>query len=415
MAHLCIQPVKIDWILHSFGNDKFRSTRSRFIRDAFMAGRAAYDQLKNTEKNTQKDTQKQNALQNYRASARTALRTIVVHGRYDRLSRPDDACLIWEANLRWYHGDKREPSCEEFDWLVDYVRDAEDSKDDETKGDALLALSAMRGLGSSAKRWSYVSSLIRCIHSTRRLRVQHAALRAAFEAREELASIAGASMPHDVDAQLLNKLSRALLTAVTNGDQLDTGPSATTLYQNRDYYYLRLIYALTKNDEWCQRLTRDGHREQCISLIKGPSYDHAVDVFYLLVIFGRIKFSGEDFLFDPANERWRLLLTETWEFVQYNTIGDDDVDGIPVIVTATRLNFPASDNSIPVKWLVDLAAKVHQASVRLQQNQAYYIDRGIAQAAIDVALSSTQGLDDELSRMVEQRNTSQRDDRASGS
>jgi hypothetical protein len=399
MAHLCTQPVKIVQSLHSFGNDKFQSTRSRFIRDAFMAGRAAYDQFK--------DTRKQDARQKHWASARTALRTMVVHGRPDRLSRPDDEYLIWEGDLRWHHSDKREPSYEEFDWLVDYVKDAaEDDKDDETEGDALLALSAMCGLGSSTKRWSYISSLIRCMGSTRPPRVRHAALRAAFEAREELASIIDASIPQGVDEQLLDKFPRALSSAVCpNDDQTihDTGLDAT-FYQKRDYCYLRLIYALTKNDKWCQRLTHDGLREQCISLVR-RSRHHGEDGFYLLVIFGRIGFSDEDSHFTPANEKWRSLIMEVWEYMQYNTICDADVVGIPVIVTATRMNFLASDDGIPTECLVDLAAKVHKALARLQQNQSDNVKRGVAQAAIDDAVSSTQDLDDELRRMVEQRNT----------
>lgn len=46
ITHICIQSVKIDKesVDEPFWND---ATRSRFIRDAFMACRAAYDQLTN--------------------------------------------------------------------------------------------------------------------------------------------------------------------------------------------------------------------------------------------------------------------------------------------------------------------------------------------------------------------------------
>jgi hypothetical protein len=192
MAHPRIQPVKIDEELLAFVWDfKHRSTRNRFIRDAFMTGRAAYHQLENARLMIAqlKDAQDENArlriarLRNaqpkHRASARTALRTMLVHGQLDRLSRPDDEVLIWNGDLRWHHSDEREAGCEEFDWLVDYLAgDAEHRIDDETEGDALLALSAMRGLGSSTKRLSYIRSLIRCMSSTRSPRVRHTALRA---------------------------------------------------------------------------------------------------------------------------------------------------------------------------------------------------------------------------------------------
>ncbi|KAG1745221.1 hypothetical protein EDB19DRAFT_1906344 [Suillus lakei] len=121
MAHLCIQS----------------ETQTRFIHDVFMAGRAAYDQLKNT--------QQDDARRKHQADACTAIGTMLVHGRSDRLSRPDDEDLIWHSDLQWRDGDRHAPGCEEFDWLVDYLADEIEHvhvTDDETEGDALLALSA---------------------------------------------------------------------------------------------------------------------------------------------------------------------------------------------------------------------------------------------------------------------------------
>jgi hypothetical protein len=97
MAHLCIQPVEINRkLLWLAVDDKFWSHRNRFIRDAFMAGRDAYDQLENT--------QEIDAQRKYRSSVRTALRTMVVHGltfhgfmfygSRGPLARPDDESLI---------------------------------------------------------------------------------------------------------------------------------------------------------------------------------------------------------------------------------------------------------------------------------------------------------------------------------
>ncbi|KAG1748223.1 hypothetical protein EDB19DRAFT_1905277 [Suillus lakei] len=114
MAHLCTQSVKIDKYLlwrylawHRWGG------RSRFIRDAFMDGRLAYNQLKNA--------QQEDARRKHKADVRTALRTMVVHGSDYRLSLPDDEDLIWDGDLRWRHSDGLMASCEEFDWLIDYL------------------------------------------------------------------------------------------------------------------------------------------------------------------------------------------------------------------------------------------------------------------------------------------------------
>ncbi|KIK48533.1 hypothetical protein CY34DRAFT_103945 [Suillus luteus UH-Slu-Lm8-n1] len=316
MAHLCIQPVKIreDLLVFSWNDNKFASTRSRFIRDAFMAGRTAYDQLKNV--------QEDDARQKHQDSVCTALRTLVVHGQYNQLSRPDDEDLIWDAGLQWRHSDGREPGCEEFDWLIDYLD------------------------GNTAH---------------------------------------------------------------------DTGPDAS-FHFSRDSCYIRLICALTKNDEWIQRLSRDGHLERCYSLVDGVCRKPYSKIgFYLLVMFGRIKSSGTDLPFGPAQERWRLLIANTWTFLRF--IGSDiDVDGIPAFVEATRLNLTASDDGVPREWFPGLCAKVHTVLDRLQERQAILVDDGIAQAVIDAALSSIQGLYDDLSCMVMQRNTSQKEeeDRDSG-
>ncbi|KAG2357894.1 hypothetical protein BDR07DRAFT_317545 [Suillus spraguei] len=413
MAHLCIQSMEIDRKLLSFlGDDKFLETQKRFMHDAFMLGCAAYGQLKNT------PLAEADAQRKYWADTRTALRTIVVHGLDNQLSRPDDEDLIWTGDLQWYDSDGRAPSCQEFDWLVDYLAvDAEHHRDDETKGDALLVLSAMQGLGSPSKRRPYINSLIRCMRSARPPRVRHTALRAVCEAREELASITSASMPQGINVQLLNELSRALLTAVRpNGDQTiyDSGPDAS-FHLDRDSCYIRIICALSKNDEWCQRLTRDGHLDWCISLVdEYQNCQHLDAAAYLLVVFGRIKSSGKDLPFSPAEERWRLLIENVWDYVKYS-IGYDIrvVDEIPALVTATMLNLTASDHYVPWEWFANLAVDVHMGLVSLQENQADHVNNGIAQAAIDVALSFTQDLYNELSYMVEQRNISQRDDGAS--
>jgi hypothetical protein len=397
MAHLCIQPVKIEKELLNFHvDDTFKSTRNRFIRDAFIAGRIVYDQLKNT--------REEDAKQKHRASVRTALRTMVVHGHRGQLSRPDEESLIWSGNLRWHDGNEHEPSREEFDWLIDYLADYAYT-DDETEGDALLALSAMRGLGSSTRQLSYTNSLIRCMRPWRPPRVRHTALRAVCEAREELASITSASMSHGIDAELMDKLSRAIYTAVCPDDD-HTGPDAPFLH-DRDLRYTRLIGALTQNDKWFQFLTQHGHVDRCISLVNlCPINGDAYFKFIHLVTLSRIKSSGNDLPFNPSQERWRRFVTCAWALGYWKYDGDMSPADL---VTVTRLNLTAPYDAIQIKWLEDLAELVDMIwnEVRSHHNFGH----GIAQPA---ELTSVRNLYTDLIHIVEQWNTLQRDNGAPG-
>jgi hypothetical protein len=403
MAHLCIQSVKIDEdLLGFYWDNKFRSTQNRFIRDAFMAGRAAYDEFINTQGDDE---------QKYRASVRTALRTMVVHGGLGQLSRPDEETLIWDGDLRWHDSNEDEPSCEEFDWLVDFLADYT-YRDPETEGDALLALSAMGRLGSSTKQLSYINTLIRCMRPWRPPRVRHTALRAVYEAREELASITSASMPQGVDAELMDELSRAIYTAVCPDD--DHSGSDAPFLPNRDLRYTRFIGALTQNDEWFQRLTQHGHVDRCISLVNVCPIDGDFDDLYFqynhLVTLSRIKSSGKDLPFNPSQERWRRFITDAWEYVYYNP-NDDDDNMLPDLVTMTRLNLTAPYDAIRIEWLADLAKKVD----RIWKEGPSRFGDGIAQPQIDAALTSMRSLYTDLIDILEQWNTSQRDNRAPGS
>jgi hypothetical protein len=140
--------------------------------------------------------------------------------------------------------------------------------------------------------------------------------------------------------------------------------------------------------------------------------------FYLLVIFGRIKSSGKDLPFSLVQEKWRLLVRNAWDRTpRYFRVNINDVDGIPAFVTATRLSLTASDDGVSREWFTGLAAKVHEVLVIFQRRQAALrvVNNSIGQAAIDTAVSSIQGLHDELGCVVEQRNASQRDDKVSGS
>ncbi|KAG1896951.1 uncharacterized protein F5891DRAFT_1050876, partial [Suillus fuscotomentosus] len=164
-----------------------------------------------------------------------------------------------------------------------------------------------------------------------------------------------------------------------------------------------------KNDEWYQRLIRDGHLRRCISLVDRVSHQQRgwYSGFCLLVIIGHIKSSHKDLPFSPAEERWRSLIAHAWSTVQYNMEDDLVIDGISALVTATRMNLKASYNSVPKGWFADCAVKVHEVWVKLQEKQATLVKGGVARARVDTAIPNVQGLHDELTHMVKKRNTSQ--------
>jgi hypothetical protein len=165
----------------------------------------------------------------------------------------------------------------------------------------------MGGLGSSTKQLSYIKSLIRCMGPGRPHRVRHTALRAVCEAREELVSITSASMSQDDLAELMDGLSRAILTAVCpNGD--NTAPDAPFHYK-RDLRYTRLVGVLAQNSEWLRRLTQDGHVNRCISLVDTDNDNHFK--FIHLVTLSRIN---------PSQERWQHFIANIWVYAygRYN-------------------------------------------------------------------------------------------------
>jgi hypothetical protein len=355
MAHLCIQSVKIneDLIKGERGCWDPLESRSRFICDAFKAGRHAWEQFRDVEaKHAQLDPKEaKDAELKYKADVRTALRTMVVHARGEHLSRPDDEELIWYGNLRWWRNEGLAPSCAEFDWLVEYVMFP---ADDETKGDALLALSAISNLGSSAKRDTYVTTLIHCIDHTEHPRTRYAALRAAFDARAELAQLADNS-----DAPLLDRLSLALLTAVdpNNGKTNRASGPDPSFHYDRDRCYFRLIFALARDGGWHVRLIRDEHVKRCISLVndvlENPRSSHN---FYLAGIFLHIFSSGSD---SPSKAlgmgSWRKLVKAAWKGFLFLVKEDEHTcfEVLPALVKATEGNFQGQNNGDPNPELLD--------------------------------------------------------------
>ncbi|KAG2103476.1 uncharacterized protein F5147DRAFT_706229 [Suillus discolor] len=369
-----------------------------------MDSRDACNRLKNTQ---QADDRKKHK---HKADARTSLRTLVVHGDSHFFMLPDEERLIWGGDFRWRRSDGLLPSCEDFDWLVDYlVEEANTAADDKTVGDALLALSAMPNLRSSTKRHSYITALIRCIDPARPPRVRHAALRAIADAGEELASMTNESIPQSVDATLLNKLSCAILTVVCpNHSQDQTVPCSTSFQWRGGACYFRLIFALAQSDEWRERLTRDGHFEHCIVLAKHLTQTWLAGC-YLAGVFAYINSSDKLLPLDPTQKRWQAFIRKGWEGARYGVYTDVDVGALSALVVATRHKLRSWDFSVPNEELTELTACVYRALESMQSTKDSLVLFGLDQVLFDAALSSVQGLYDDLRRMIENPNALQTD------
>ncbi|KAJ8579988.1 hypothetical protein M405DRAFT_835147, partial [Rhizopogon salebrosus TDB-379] len=341
--------------------------KSRFIRDAFMDARLACSQLNNVENARTGQLQKPSA----QADVRTALKTMVVHGFSHCLSHPDNEELIWNGDLRWRHSDDRIPSSEEFDWLTEYLVDPELCNGTEVY--ALLALSAMHGLGSPDKRPFYVNVLIRCMTSTKSSRIRHAALRAISDASKELASITNDSKAEAVDARRLDELSRALLSA---------GSSDASSDESRNRCYLRLIFDLAKNDDWHKRLTHDRHIDWCISLVdKVLVSSSSLDAFHLVRIFMHVDPLGKNSApILAAQEKWQKLIIRAWTGCCYSG-SMDIIEAIPALVTVTREILLDADKDV-----------VDQVMTKLQEKQA----TATMDEAADTVLPTVRALCDKL-------------------
>ncbi|OAX32876.1 hypothetical protein K503DRAFT_804850 [Rhizopogon vinicolor AM-OR11-026] len=429
MAHLRANSVTIGSCDSSTETATWMSWRdmSSFIREAFADAHRACDRRQKTEQDARAKVEagartkdEAGARAKDEADARSALRTIMVHGLGHCLLHPDDENLIWDGDFRWRHSNGNTPSSEEFDWLIDYlVEKVEDETDAETEGDALLALSAMHGLGSSAKRSSYVKALIRCMAPVRPSRVRYAALRAVSDARDELASMTiSDSASLDIDATLLDGLSRALLTAVgPNQDQTvqhSTSDADFAAMPNYYYYYLRLIFALQKNDEWWERLAHGGHLERWSSsflydiTLASPNF---LDKTHLAGILLRIDPSSNDVSPNLAQEKWWTLIRRAWNSPHlYFLSTPEHIEALQTLVTMTKQNLPRPNNPVAKAELAKLAKCVDRVLYSLKLIRTFL--RLQADAGFDGAVLAVQGLYDDLSSYAasENRHTPQGDD-----
>ncbi|KAG1733828.1 hypothetical protein EDB19DRAFT_1192349 [Suillus lakei] len=228
------------------------------------------------------------------ADARTALR-MVVAASGDGFISPDHDSIIWRGQFTWT-GDHR--TAADFDWLVDYLVFC--SQDHTAMGDTLLALSAMKGLGTRDRASAYLRALISAMESSSPHRLRYAALRAVSDSRLALADI-DAIEDENIRHLLLTKIPPALLTAIcparAAGRREEDEPDIYFNYW-RDDAYLRLIMALTSNTGWCKCLVADRHIGYCI-YISNNLDEHSPAPFQLAAIFGRVSYSSPDDQFPP--------------------------------------------------------------------------------------------------------------------
>ncbi|KAG1757117.1 hypothetical protein EDB19DRAFT_12796 [Suillus lakei] len=171
------------------------------------------------------------------------------------------------------------------------------TRDFDAMGDALLALSAMRGLGSFTRRDNYLDAIIFAMEADKPSRLRHTALRAVFDARWELVDIVNQEKG-EFREKLLRGLAPALFTTTKPiaPQRFDDEPDAV-FNPGRDDYYLRLIFTLAKQSDWRDHLRRAGHIERCTSLLghvikNRPTESITYHSYYLAGILIRMNASG---------------------------------------------------------------------------------------------------------------------------
>jgi hypothetical protein len=191
-------------------------------------------------------------------------------------------------------------------------------------------------------------------------------------------------MLEDIKAELLKKLPAALFNALHPDHH--GGPAAS-----RDLKYIHIIFAMTKNDDWCLRLADEHHLQRCLSLVTVDGvqmYDRDVG-FYLTVIIGRLYTVSKknDIAFDSLpsqNHPWWTLVKNTWMHARYNVGNDEYIDGIPTLVTVTRHSIFSGGRP------ADVTRKVQEALDDLQNpdRQSKIAESDVAQDAVEAAISS---------------------------
>lgn len=308
--------------------------------------------------------------------AGAALHTAICipQGPLGSIYQPDDPFLYWYGEFSWAHDTR--PS-HEFDWLIDYItelRELEGYEVEDALADAILALSAMRSLGSRAKEAAYLEILLSSMGTEQPCRLRYAALRATYEARKTLlAAVEDTDGYGNLREQIL-ELSPAILTALSPSEDASAeGSCDVFLDEGRDGCYLKLVFTLVKNAQWRNRLCHDGHMDRCISLLDEIA-DTNPHAFYLSGIFLQISaVSGSmDHLIHAAfsRDQLSLLIPGAWDaFPSVYLSGNDDcVEILPALVELTLDYLPSDMSALDtlderVDWVLDILRKYSEPQI----------------------------------------------------
>ncbi|KAG1902293.1 uncharacterized protein F5891DRAFT_1023297, partial [Suillus fuscotomentosus] len=180
-----------------------------------------------------------------------------------------DPAEVWSRP--WWGNESHSP--EDFDWMVDYL-DFIYSDDHESAYDILLLLGSVGVCCRPAKQHLFIERLIACMDSNMPLHLRHAALRAAHNAREQIASM-DAIDDSTLRDMILTKLSPAILSVLCPHPGTTPANDDPNLFFDhyRDLCYLELVYALARNSDWHPHLFGDRHIDRCIGMI--PQYCNA--------------------------------------------------------------------------------------------------------------------------------------------
>jgi hypothetical protein len=256
---------------------------------------------------------------------------------------PASPAWLWQHQIAWQDNSHLP---EDFDWLVDYLSDVP-FDDHTTAGDILVLLSSMRVSCSPTKQRLYVEKLIACMDSSMPARLRHAALRAAHNSREALASI---DVVDDMD-MVLTKFSLAILSAVCPQPGVtptDDDPDCF-FHGDRDLCYLELIFVLAKNSAWHSHLSEDGHIDRCSSIIS-KSCDFFMDslirglhdlqphAFFLAGIFLQTTSTEVSVtsLRSITEQQWWNMMRLAWYSAFLTIDNTHNVEFLPVLVEGTK-------------------------------------------------------------------------------
>jgi len=282
--------------------------------------------------------------------------------------QPDDSFLYWYGEFTWAHDTR---SSHEFEWLIDYIcelRELEGYEVEDTLADALLALSAMKSLGSRAKQAAYLEVLLWSMGPEQPARLRYAALRATCETRRTLLAAIEDTDGYAYLWEKLLALSPAILTAISPSEGASVeGSHAVVFDEGRDGCYLKLLFALVKNPVWCSRLSLDDHINRCISLM-AEAADSNPHTFYLFGIFLRITAVSKSLelpLHDMfSRAKLSPLVFGAWDAFPgvYLSGNDDCVEILPDLAELTLEYIPLDRITLEtlderIDWVLDVLRK----------------------------------------------------------